>query len=139
MKSKNWQEVNSNHVMRSCQACPEGNTTESLTPGPAPHRYHITRPALWLWPFRSGGQNQSRNLMQFVIKPTSGQTVFAFKFWFSRLNHSYTSYRPIFFNTCCISFIIYWIHTIRHNRNHLVLKDSKQISCPKKRVSNSIP
>ena len=75
--------------MRSCQACPEGNTTESLTPGPAPHRHHIPRPALWLWPFRSGGQNQSRNLMQFVIKPTNGQTVFAFKFWFS--NHRYFS------------------------------------------------
>ena len=33
---KKMDEVNSNHVMRSCQACPEGNTTESLTPGPAP-------------------------------------------------------------------------------------------------------
>lgn len=30
-----------------------------------------------------GGQNQGRNLMQFVIKPNYGQTVFAFKFWFS--------------------------------------------------------
>ena len=69
--------------MRSCQACPIGNTIQSLTLGPAHHRYHIPRPALWWWSFRSGGQNQGRNLMQFIIKPTSGQTVFAFKFWFS--------------------------------------------------------